>query len=517
MTETRDNQITGEELIQRVRQTFAIQDAPRPRFLYEYVNDILSQIVKDVQPYSKLPVVKHLPPKIHELAIRLLAHQIVSTNPQPRVHTFSTTTHLRARRLKGRILGVLPYPISDPKHGGQFRAHDIYSNLSKDFEIIALSMGIGALETQITPNLRDICIPIPEKVAKAQRALAMHIGNVATRVALVGNYSRSEPFMRKFDELSDAADIVIFSHPYFFQLENRLSKEKIVAYDCVDVEYDLFKSLLKGQSETKYAARVMKIADDIERNACQRSDLIFVTCAEQGVRLRKLYQINSNKIHIVPNPIETLQSPNKTGDETREKRKAELGLGNNPIVLYLASWHPPHLKSLGFILSKLVTKHPEWTFLILGTIADELSKPYMKKRLPKNVIAYANPTPREKSEIFKAVDIAINPSTYGSGTEIKILVYMMAGLPIVTTQTGVRGLNVRDRYHVIISDPDNLGANIQRLLKNDHLRNKIIANSRRFVKKYDAHEIANDVSSILLSTLELSTKENPEVKLHDCN
>jgi glycosyltransferase involved in cell wall biosynthesis len=404
---------------------------------------------------------------------------------------------------------VLPYSISYPEHGGQFRAHDIYSNLSRDFEIIALSMGTRALETQITPNLRDVCIPIPNRLAKAQRALAPHIGDVATRVALIGNYWRSEPFMRKFDKLSEAADIVIFSHPYFFQLEDRLSGEKIVAYDCVDVEFDLFKSLLEGQSETKYAARVMKIVCGIERNACEKSDLIFVTCAEQGVRLRKLYQISSNKIHIVSNPIDNLQSPDEPRDETREKHKAELGLGNHPIVLYLASWHPPHLKSLRFILSKLVIKHPEWTFLILGTVADELSKPYMKERLPKNVIAYANPTPQEKSEIFKAVDIAIDPSTYGSGTEIKILVYMMSGLPIVTTKTGVRGLNVHDRYHVIISEPDNFAVNIQRLLKNDALRNKIIANALRFVKNYDAHEIANGVSTILVSALELPHQRKP--------
>jgi glycosyltransferase involved in cell wall biosynthesis len=85
----------------------------------------------------------------------------------------------------------------------------------------------------------------------------------------------------------------------------------------------------------------------------------------------------------------------------------------------------------------------------------------------------------------------------------------MSGLPIVTTKTGVRGLNVHDRYHVIISEPDNFAVNIERLLKNDALRNKIIANALRFVKNYDAHEIANDVSTFLVSALELPHQRKP--------
>src|SRR5208337_1403643 len=131
--------VRGRKLIQRVRERYNVGECKRrPRFLHEYVTEFLSQIVNDTEPYAKLPLVSHLPPRIRDIGNRFLARQVVSTGPRPQTSSFSSATELRQRNLKGRILAVLPYPIFYPEHGGQFRAHDIYMNLSKNFEIIAL-------------------------------------------------------------------------------------------------------------------------------------------------------------------------------------------------------------------------------------------------------------------------------------------------------------------------------------------------------------------------------------------
>jgi glycosyltransferase involved in cell wall biosynthesis len=41
---------------------------------------------------------------------------------------------------------------------------------------------------------------------------------------------------------------------------------------------------------------------------------------------------------------------------------------------------------------------------------------------------------------LQAVDVALNPMEHGSGTNIKMLDYFAAGLPVITTERGARGL-----------------------------------------------------------------------------
>ena len=53
-----------------------------------------------------------------------------------------------------------------------------------------------------------------------------------------------------------------------------------------------------------------------------------------------------------------------------------------------------------------------------------------------------------------AADIAINPILRGSGTNLKMLEYLAAGLPIITTQEDDRGLDLEHLDSAIISEID---------------------------------------------------------------
>jgi glycosyltransferase involved in cell wall biosynthesis len=43
---------------------------------------------------------------------------------------------------------------------------------------------------------------------------------------------------------------------------------------------------------------------------------------------------------------------------------------------------------------------------------------------------------------FRAADVAVNPMTEGSGVNLKLLEYLAAGLPTISTPFGMRGLEV---------------------------------------------------------------------------
>jgi glycosyltransferase involved in cell wall biosynthesis len=52
-------------------------------------------------------------------------------------------------------------------------------------------------------------------------------------------------------------------------------------------------------------------------------------------------------------------------------------------------------------------------------------------------------TEQEKNLILSMADAALNPMTGGSGTNLKMLEYFAAGVPVISTPFGARGLACR--------------------------------------------------------------------------
>ena len=87
--------------------------------------------------------------------------------------------------------------------------------------------------------------------------------------------------------------------------------------------------------------------------------------------------------------------------------------------------------------------------------------------------------------------IGICPVRYGSGTRIKILTYMAAGLPVVSTSKGAEGVAYENGRDIIISnDAREFADNIIHLLQNTEFRQKIAQQGHEFIKKnFDWDEI----------------------------
>src|SRR5690606_4095268 len=58
-----------------------------------------------------------------------------------------------------------------------------------------------------------------------------------------------------------------------------------------------------------------------------------------------------------------------------------------------------------------------------------------------------------KNDWFAACDLAVNPMFSGSGTNIKMFDFMAAGLPVVTTAVGARGIVTGGRATMIVVEP----------------------------------------------------------------
>lgn len=113
----------------------------------------------------------------------------------------------------------------------------------------------------------------------------------------------------------------------------------------------------------------------------------------------------------------------------------------------------------------------------------------------KNVYLLGQVSDEEKKEILKISDIAINPMLSGSGTNIKVLGYLSAGIPTITTPTGARGLDLIDQKHALICEIEDFPRKIHDLLSDDHLAESLKKNGRTLVEqRYDWDSIVHDMA-----------------------
>ena len=88
----------------------------------------------------------------------------------------------------------------------------------------------------------------------------------------------------------------------------------------------------------------------------------------------------------------------------------------------------------------------------------------------------------EVASHLAAADVFVNPVRHGAGINIKMIEAMAAGLPVVSTAVGARGLHWRDGEHLLVADgPTAFRAAVQGLLDDPARRAELAEAGRRFV------------------------------------
>ena len=102
---------------------------------------------------------------------------------------------------------------------------------------------------------------------------------------------------------------------------------------------------------------------------------------------------------------------------------------------------------------------------------------------------------------FERATLMAVPVRAGSGMRVRILEALARGIPIVTTTTGVEGIDAVDGKHLLVADtPSEFAAAIVRLLKDSTLRAPLIQNGRRLAEeKYDWQVVLPRLESVYQS------------------
>lgn len=372
--------------------------------------------------------------------------------------------------------------------GGRIRILHLYKDLPAEYDVTYVGAhdhpGPVYREQQLTDNFREIVVPLTQIHFKFDDMMRRLAGKKIIIDVTMPVLMRFSPrFIEKANLYASKADIVIVAHPWVFPWI-KYSGRQLLVYDSQNCEYLIKKQILNGTLLGKILVHLVK---NIEKRLCVAADLI-ITCSESDKEnYIRLYGVPTDKIQVVPNGVSISDiRPAAPKDASAAKRK--LGLQDAPVILFVGSGYEPNTEALAYIAEKLAPALPDCAFAVVGGVKDSYLRQARKAGpgTPANVKLYGTLDTDARNEVYAASDVAINPMFRGSGTNIKMLDFFAAGLPVVSTPVGARGIEMQDDVHGILCEAHEFPARINSLLANPEKRCQLGSNARALAEeKYD--------------------------------
>lgn len=157
------------------------------------------------------------------------------------------------------------------------------------------------------------------------------------------------------------------------------------------------------------------------------------------------YDVSPERIETIPTgTLDMVELDLEDSEQIRER----YGLTADYVAVFHGSYaHPPNEEAFGLIRDVLAPamreRDVDVEFLLVGKGVPEFKDP---------IITTAGFV-EDLFSVLNAADIAVVPIQHGGGTKTKVYDYVTLGLPMVTTEKGVEGIDLVDCEHAMIS-PD---------------------------------------------------------------
>lgn len=236
-----------------------------------------------------------------------------------------------------------------------------------------------------------------------------------------------------------------------------------------------------------------KVPDPIKTRAVRN----LQSLEERSINLADIVVFQSDKdkdnftipddvsVKVIPNgcDFERLQK----GDGTRFAER--YGRRERPTCVFVGSYdYAPNLEAARIISNELALAIPDAEFLLVGRNPPE--------QKPSNVraIGFVDELP----DALAYADVAICPLKRGSGTKLKMMDYLAAGLPVVTTSVGAQGIDIEPKRHALIADDiDNFVEATRRAIESPDLQQTLSANARELGYHYRWERVLSDYDDVM--------------------
>jgi glycosyltransferase involved in cell wall biosynthesis len=356
----------------------------------------------------------------------------------------------------------------------------------------------------LSPTLEELLIPLSEAHFSEAEARSRAAGGRAVIDSTFPELAHLSPdYVTAAREAASEADVVIFSHPWIYPLvRDQLDRSRqFVVYDAHNVEGLLRVELLDdGGAGTEVARNVIRV----ERELCRNADLVLACAHDDRTAFNRLYGIPFERMRVFPNGTFTDQIAPAT-DAQRAAAREALNLGSSPVAFFIGSNYAPNVQAARFIADNLCPALDHVLFVVAGGVGDVLAN----RRMPFNLRVAGSISDAEKRAWLHASNVAVNPMFGGSGTNIKMLDYMAAGLPIIATPVGARGIET-SAVAFAQAEPADFASRLGDLLRNrDELRALATSGRQQVVAAYSWKRLSGHLGDLLRRRIPVSGRQRP--------
>ncbi len=355
------------------------------------------------------------------------------------------------------LLVATSFAVHPPRGGGQQRIVGLYSALAAlgvDVEIVSL---VGYKERggreEIAPGVREWRVPMSAAHHRAEYTLQVRARVPARDLCLALDAELTPAYGEALATVARTAVAAVASHP-FAQPALAASTALPLIYEAHNVESDLKASMLAGADG---ADELIAAVRGVERACCATATHTIVCSEDDGARLGELFELPEERVVVVPNGVDPGAFP-FVDQEQRSRRRRTLGFGDTPLALFLGSWHEPNLAAVRDVIAAAEVL-PDERFLVVGSAG----LAFADEPVPPNLDLCGIVDAGFVRSVLGLADAALNPMRWGSGTNLKMLDYALAGVPIVSTRFGTRGLGLEPGLHYEVFADGELAAGLRAL------------------------------------------------------
>lgn len=386
-------------------------------------------------------------PQVAEAAQRTAAAQTWSRVVRTLIPTDAPRRSPEGHRVARRPRLVVTSTFSSwpPRGGGQLRVVNLYGRLARHYDVELVALGPAdapASSTPIGPGMVEHVVPRSRQQQLAEDEAAAEVGLPVSDICASMLAPTTPRYAQLLDELGQEASAVLLAHPFLAPVAHEVLAGLPSIYDAHNCEYVLKRQMLPpGPAGDRLLAEVARV----ERAATLGASLVLTVSDEDRDALQELYGADDVPFELVPNGTD-LSDVRYVGAaervERRERWLEALRRAGGPetprrLALFIGSWHGPNIEA-GRAILRIAAELPEVAFALVGGHAAALEN----EPGPPNVLRLGEVAAVTKRQLLACADLALAPLGSGSGTNLKVVEYMAAGVPVLSTPVGMRGIRM---------------------------------------------------------------------------
>ncbi len=379
----------------------------------------------------------------------------------------------------------LPYPLWS---GGQIRTYNLLKNLAKIHDITLFSFIRKPDEVKYISELEKYCSEVKVFMKRPPWSFtSLSLSAITFYPLVVCLYLRNDMKNILKQQIEQQKFDLIHAETFYVMPNIPRSRIPIILAEQT-IEYMVYRHFTRDVNmlplKLLMSYDVAKIHFWEKRFWRRASRIIAMSHADRQVMLSRERDLT---VDLVPNGVDTEFFRFKEKYKIRREKKVLFvgnfkWLQNREAVEILA-------KKVWPIISKELPNVKLW-------IVGKFPTKEIYSLQNRNISVLDNVD--DIRDAYYQSDVMLAPIYGPGGTRYKILESMAAGLPVVTTTTGIEGLNAENRRDALVSDDyREIAGHTLTLLKDSDLSGKLARNGRKLVEKcYSWQKISKNLDRI---------------------